>query len=656
MAGLPHPCPIVYDPRSRTPTGTPAAMLPKQNPDFSVSEASGLAAVAGESSAQGVGAPADGTRPDEWGARMRDFLTDGSVAALCDELARLSGVPIWLRDQSGEVIIPVWSDDPHTGPSDGVAMAAGGTADGQGHPWSIVSEPVGRKRAYALVGQTDDGSQEAYAVPLRISTGVLGAIVTCLPRPVFAGAPGDERTVRVQTIRRSLLLLASSVCDVCEAQIALRRRVRELDALYRLSSLLTVAGDPDDLLQVGLDLAMEVLRVDAGSVSVFDDALAGTASERVPIIRAHRGLSQAWVDDPRPLTRDGSLRQRALEGEVISVEDLATDVRIASHDMVRAEGVHSLLTTGLLDQGRPIGLIRLYARTPRIFTDAEGELLKAIAEHLASAVTNARLRRLREQDQRVQRQVRLAADVQRRMLPRSLPQMSPFDVAAHYAPSFELGGDFYDFLELGGHLGILIGDVVGKGVSASLLMSSVRATIRAHAQDLYHIDEVLSRANKALWRDTLDNEFATVWYGVADPHSLRLTYCGAGHDWPLLVREPPGRPVEDKDVMRLTADGMALGIDPTQKYPKGMFQLQHGDVLVTYTDGLHDATNFEGKRFGGTRLRKALVELLAADPHASASRIVDHIIANVRQHAGLSGRNDDITIVVMRVGQAGGKQ
>jgi sigma-B regulation protein RsbU (phosphoserine phosphatase) len=297
-----------------------------------------------------------------------------------------------------------------------------------------------------------------------------------------------------------------------------------------------------------------------------------------------------------------------------------------------------------------MGVIRLFTRTERVFTEQERELLRAIAEHLASAITTSRLRELRAEDERIQRQVRLAADVQRRMLPRHLPKIKPFDVAAHYAPSFELGGDFYDFLELGGHLGILIGDVVGKGVAAALLMSSVRAAIRAHAQDLYHIDEVLSRTNKALSADTLDNEFATVWYGVTDPQTLRLTYCGAGHDWPLVVRMPSGRSVEDKDVQRLTADGMALGIDPAQKYPKGTFQFEHGDVLVAYTDGLHDATNFDGKRFGGTRLRKAIVDLLAAEPGASAARIVEHIMAKVRQHTGMNRRIDDITVVVMRVG------
>jgi sigma-B regulation protein RsbU (phosphoserine phosphatase) len=339
-----------------------------------------------------------------------------------------------------------------------------------------------------------------------------------------------------------------------------------------------------------------------------------------------------------------------MEGEIVRVEDLRRDPRIVMGDRCAAEGLVSMISTGLIDRGTPVGMIRLFSRTARTFTDQEGELLRAISEHLASGITTARLRMLRVEDERIQRQVRLAADVQRRMLPRNLPHMKPFDVAAHYAPSFELGGDFYDFLELGGHLGVLIGDVVGKGVAAALLMSAVRAAIRAHAQDLYHIDEVLSRTNKALVADTLDNEFATVWYGVADPQSLRLTYCGAGHDWPLLVRVPRDRPVEDKDVQRLTADGMALGIDPVQKYPKGMFQLELGDVLVTYTDGLHDAQNFDGKRYGGTRLRKALVELLAAEPKATAARIVEHVIAKVRQHTGLNRRIDDITVVVMRVG------
>lgn len=583
----------------------------------------------------------------EWGTRLRDFVTDGSVAALCDELALLLGVPIWLRDQNGEVII-------HEAPRLG---SAGENRPADRHPWSIVSERVGRERAFQRVGwfEPDPGAPapgETFAVPLKISTGTLGAIVACLP---VRDADDAAAVHREAHLKRSLQLLASSVCDVCEAQVLLSKRVRELDALFRLSSLLSGAGssDPDDLLDVVLDLAMEVLRVDAGSIAVLEDGVPHGAGGdlREPLIKAHRGLSDAWVRATTPLSRGGLLRQAALAGEIIAVEDLTSDARIADHARIREEGLCSLLTTGLLDQGRPIGLIRLYTRTPRVFTQSDGELLRAIAEHAATAISSARLRALRAQDQAMKKQVRLAAAVQRRMLPRTPPHISPFEVAAHYAPSFDLGGDFYDFLELGGHLGILIGDVVGKGVPAALLMSSVRASLRAHAQDLYHIDEVLSRVNTALVRDTLDNEFATVWYGVADPTTLNLTYCSAGHDWPLLIRVPRDRAVEERDLLRLTADGMALGIDETQKYPKGTFQLRERDVLVAFTDGVHDATSFEGKRFGGTRLRAAVLDLLAAEPEAPPGRIVDHVLAQVRQHTGLSGRSDDLTLVVMRVAE-----
>ncbi len=587
---------------------------------------------------------ADVDRDASWGGRLRDFITDGSVAALCDELSLLIGIPIWLRDRSGEVIIPESTN------------AESGSANRDRHRWTMVSEESGRARAHARLGVLDGASggvaaarlePDVLIVPLKISTGLIGAIACRLPR--------IDDSHRLAHIRRSLLLLASSVCDVCEAQVLLSKRVRELDALFRLSGLLSGAGDLDEMLNLALDLAMQVLRADAGSIALLEDSHGGEI--RAPMVRFRRGLSDRWIAATTTLSRDGHLRQAALRGEVIAVDDLRTDRRIADHQRVTDEGLCSLLTTGMLDQGagdgvgRPIGLIRLYTRTPRTFTDAEGELLRAIAEHAASAVTSTRLRSLRQQDENMKQQVRLAAAVQRRMLPRTMPKMPPFEVSAHYAPSFDLGGDFYDFLELGGHLGVLIGDVAGKGVPAALLMSAVRASFRAHAQDVYHIDEVLSRVNKALARDTLDNEFATVWYGVVDPNTLRLTYCGAGHDWPLLVHVPRDRPVEEKDLERLTADGMALGIDELQKYPKGTKQLHARDVLLAFTDGLHDATDFAGKRFGGTRLRNTLLTLLAAEPEASAARIVEYVVAQVRQHTGLSGRGDDLTIVVMRVGE-----
>jgi sigma-B regulation protein RsbU (phosphoserine phosphatase) len=568
---------------------------------------------------------------------VREFLTDGSLASVCDELSRTTGVPIWLRDRDFGAIIP-----------------------GRGvSPWEIVDEATARRRAGELAGASPDEQAELFAAPLRLSSGVIGAIVMAVPtsvvdeRVVMTGEGGELR-VLIRSLETALRRLASAISEGCEAQLSLKSRVQELGALYRLSSLLVQTGDSDRVLSVALDLAMQVLRADAGSIALLpENPSPGVDLLSLPMdIRAARGLSREWIEDVRPLSTGGVLRAAALEGDVIALEDIAADSRVNDPSRVRREGLVSFITTGLMYHGRPVGLIRLYTRTSRRFTRGEQGLLRSIADQSAAAVVNARLRVLREQNERVRRQVQLAADVQRRMLPRSTPDVPRLELAARYVPSFELGGDFYDFIRLDSNLGIVVGDVVGKGVAAALLMSAVRASLRAHAQDVYQIDEVLVRVNQALVRDTLDNEFATLWYGVLDPASLRLTYCGAGHEWPMLFRAPPasaGRPIGTEDVVRLTADGMALGIDPHQKYPYGVFDLKPGDVLVIYTDGLTDASDFSGKRFGGTRIRKAIVELLAAEPQASAQRVVDHLAWHIRQFCGLNTPTDDMTVVVLRV-------
>jgi sigma-B regulation protein RsbU (phosphoserine phosphatase) len=317
--------------------------------------------------------------------------------------------------------------------------------------------------------------------------------------------------------------------------------------------------------------------------------------------------------------------------------------------MVAHEGLRAAAHAGLVFQSKAIGVIRLYARRPRDFSEAEKGLLRSIAHQAAVAVEQARLLKMQQRDARIQRQVQLAANVQRRMLPRRLPQLPRADVAAKYVPSFELGGDFYDFMELGPNLGIAIGDVVGKGIAAALLMSGVRSSLRAHVQDVYHIDDVLSRVNAALCRDTLDNEFATLWYGVIDAERLRMTYCSGGHEPPLVFRATPGRAPTVADIDELSVGGMAVGIDPTQRYQRGMYDLHPGDVFLAYTDGVTDMLDFNGKKFGKPRLRQAVLNLLAQEPGASASKIVDQVFWELRQFGGILERPDDQTVVVVRV-------
>lgn len=546
------------------------------------------------------------------GLSITDFLTDGSLAALCDELTRLAGVPVALRDPSGHLIVR----------SDGAAGS---------RPWRLLENPSGP------VGVAD------LAVPLRVNGQPIGHLVLGAGEPKL---PPQARTV----LERSVALVAQVAGEFCNHELELRHRIKELGALYRLSSLLAGATDVDRVLEIALELALDVLELDAGSIVLFEDR-DGVSSENEEdlLLKASRRLSREWLDSPLPLSKDRLFDRLALGGEVVVSEDLFQDDRVLIVDQVRREGLRAFINAGLTFNDRPIGVIRLYARRPRTFDETDRRLIRSIAQQAAVAVEQARLLKLQKQDEVLQRQLQLAADVQRRMLPRHVPNLPRLDLAARYVPSSELGGDFYDLIEAGGSLGMAIGDVVGKGIAAALLMSSVRASLRAYVQDVYHIDDVMSRVNVALCRDTRDNEFATLWYGVIDPERLRLAYCSAGHEPPFVVRVPRHRPPSAADIDELGVGGMAVGIDPSQRYPHGIYDLQPGDVLVAYTDGVPDTVDFSGRRFGKTRLRQAVLTILTNNPQASAAEVVEHIYWELRQFAGLAERTDDQTVGVLRI-------
>ena len=429
-----------------------------------------------------------------------------------------------------------------------------------------------------------------------------------------------------------LYLLANSIARLCFQDYQLRRRLDELTALYKLSTVLAGHKNLQHVMDTAVQAAAEVMRCKAVSIRLLDDAGKSLAPKAI------FGLSERYIQKG-PITPDKSdIYKKCLAGEVVVVEDVATDTRILYPEYARDEGLVSMVATGMLYQGRPIGTIQIFTGQSRRFSRFDVNLLRAIASLLAAAIQNARLDGMRREAERVQRQVRLAADVQKRMLPGNVPRLKAFDIAAKYVPSTELGGDFYDFIDLSDNVGLCVGDVVGKGVAASLLMASVRASLRAYAQDVYDIDEIVARVNVALTRDTLDNEFATLFYGVLDPQTRRLTYCNAGHEAPLLLR--------DGKFQSLDTGGMIVGIDSEQRYEKGIVHLKKGDMLLIYTDGLCDAQNFQKERFGRSRIREAMV---AASKLSSAHDAMSHVLWEMRRFAGLNERIDDTTLVMVRV-------
>lgn len=535
---------------------------------------------------------------------IRAFLTDGSLAAVCEELSRAAGVRVRLRDEQG-LALPAWahSDAP---------------------------------------GIDDPAPPGSASVPLTVEGDRIGSL-TIEPEPGAEVRPGVRETVE---------LLAHVAGELCADVVELRNRVTEVRVLSRLSAMLADGGKEIDALGLALDSALEALRLDAGSIMLLPedaDGLSATENEADLKRSAARSLSAAWLDNPMPLSRGRVFDRLALTGEVVVSEDLLADDRVMLPERCREEGLGAFISAGLIFGGRALGVIRLYSRAPRAFSATERRLVRSIGQQAGAAVEQARLLKLRARERRVQRALKVAGSIQQRMLARQVPAIGPVEVAARFVPTHELGGDFYDLFEVRGRVGIAVGDVVGKGVPAAVLMSAVRATLRAHADMVDDIGEVMRRVNDSMCRDTAAQEFATVWFGRIDPATLELEFVSAGHDPALLVRHDESGAWRTR---RLRGEGLVVGVNPGETYVVERTALQPGDALIVYTDGLIDARNFDQQRFGRDRLDREAEQALAETPDAGAEMLVDRLLWGVRRWVGLSTQADDETVAVARIREA----
>jgi phosphoserine phosphatase RsbU/P len=265
------------------------------------------------------------------------------------------------------------------------------------------------------------------------------------------------------------------------------------------------------------------------------------------------------------------------------------------------------------------------------FNTMAGDLKKNI-EHL---------RRTTAEKERYAKEMEIAKEIQDNFLPERTPPIPGIEMAAATIPAMEIGGDLYDFIPIqGNRWGIAIADVSGKGVSAALFMALSRTLIRITGSAEADPSVVLQQANRLIFEDGRSSMFITVFYGVLDPEKMTFTYGNAGHNPPLLVR---GSPPE----IRILEDGrcIALGVVPEIKIAHGELDLQPGDLLVMYTDGVTEAFNSQDEEFGEARL----ADFIRDHRNAPVQQIIDDLIAELRTFSGTAPQSDDITLVVIRV-------
>jgi sigma-B regulation protein RsbU (phosphoserine phosphatase) len=277
------------------------------------------------------------------------------------------------------------------------------------------------------------------------------------------------------------------------------------------------------------------------------------------------------------------------------------------------------------------------------YTAAEKQIFSSSAEVFALMIENARLTGRAIEQERVQRDLELAAEVQRRLLPHEPPASGAFALAAFSLPARTVGGDYYDFLDLGGErIGIALADISGKGIAAALLMSVVQASLRVIATEgELPLSELAARMNGFIYRSTATNKYATFFYAQIDQCSRRLRYVNAGHNAPYLVRRS-GAVVE---ITELTIGGTVLGLFPEVQYDDATVDLCPGDLLVAFTDGVTEALDAEGQEFGEERLKT----FLRGATGKTAEEISSSLAGRVREWIADAEQHDDLTLVVVAV-------
>jgi serine phosphatase RsbU (regulator of sigma subunit)/anti-sigma regulatory factor (Ser/Thr protein kinase) len=322
---------------------------------------------------------------------------------------------------------------------------------------------------------------------------------------------------------------------------------------------------------------------------------------------------------------------------VVDAERLELDS--AALGELRAAGVRVIVP--LVTQGELIGALYLGPRlSDQDYSTDDRKLLSTLAAQAAPAIRVAQL--VREQAveiqarERLEQEMRVATLIQQQFLPRELPQLPEWQVAAYYGPARAVGGDFYDFIALpDGRIGIVVGDVTDKGVPAALIMARTQSVLRGEAPRQLSPAKVLERANEILLPEMPARMFVTCLYMILEPETGRVVFANAGHNLPY-VRTADG-------VVELRATGMPLGLLPGMDYPEHEAVLAPGESVLLYSDGLVEAHDRAGDMFGFPRLR----ELMATE--LPSSELLDHLLDELHGFVGRGwDQEDDITLVALQ--------
>lgn len=406
-----------------------------------------------------------------------------------------------------------------------------------------------------------------------------------------------------------------------------------LELLYHLSQAFNSSLDLDQVLNTVIDEIIAATHAERGFVVLRE-------ANGELVFRVARGIHQTPINDPQFQISRGVIDEVIRDGKPVLTSNAQMDSRFSARQSVSILGLSAILCAPLKVRDNILGAVYVENRVQAgLFSQADLELLSAIASTAAISIENARLYQVAVEKGRMERELQLAYRVQSSLIPAKTPQAPGWDFCAHWLPARQVSGDFYDFFPLQDNaLGMVVADVSDKGIPAALFMANSRSLVRASLMATASPIEGITNTNRLVCADSASGMFLTLFFARLNLKTGELDFINAGHNPPLLFREGKQQAAE------LARTGMAMGVDDAVDFQEGHVMLHSGDLLVMFTDGLPDAIDSQEREFGMERVHAVLHQ----HRHEPVCQILPALIQALETHIGATAPFDDITIVMLK--------
>jgi sigma-B regulation protein RsbU (phosphoserine phosphatase) len=400
-----------------------------------------------------------------------------------------------------------------------------------------------------------------------------------------------------------------------------------LATLYEIGKETASILDLDELLHRVAEIVKRVIDYEMFGILLLDE-------ERQELVLRKSVRFGGFPEKRSIKVGEGLCGAAALFKEPILVSDVSRDPRYLN----LIPGTRSELVVPLIHKDRCLGVFDLESSALDRFTEEHVKILTPLAAQVAVAIENARLYEdIRRKEQRVHRELEIAQQIQHGLFPEECPTGPGWEASAHFAPARELGGDLYDFYDIGANvLGLAVGDVAGKGVPAALYGAFASGTVRARAFERRGPADLLERVNRTLRRRGVEGIFCTLTYALFDFSARTLRLANSGVPYPLRYR------VETKQCEPIKVAGLPLGAFEKALYDEVQLALESGDIFIFHTDGVSEGWNGR-EAYGVERLKQAV------EKHAGAQALGERIMEDFDAFMAGAAPNDDVTLVVVRV-------